>query len=92
MILAKNYLSFRDAVFTVLNPNPLDGVSVSPVAGVIPGRACCTLYLEFNITSVQAFEISLWVKVQFKSLVELKFVGFVYFPKVYININYSGIL
>ncbi|XP_014282271.1 cilia and flagella-associated protein 47 isoform X3 [Halyomorpha halys] len=73
---------FKDVIYSIVTPEPIDGVTMRPIVGVMPARACIGMAMFFKMTSIAAFDFHLLVEIQGTDIVESKFIGHVVFPKV----------
>ncbi|CAH1388641.1 unnamed protein product [Nezara viridula] len=76
---------FKDVIYSIVTPEPIEGVTMRPIVGVMPARACIGLEMLFRMTSIAAFDFHLLIELQGYDIIEAKFIGHVVFPKVEFN-------
>ncbi|XP_031343517.1 uncharacterized protein LOC116171024 isoform X2 [Photinus pyralis] len=68
--------------FVVLNSQPIDGVNVSPVEGIIPPCGEQVLTIHIRIPTCISFEITVCIGINNDKVLELKITGKVLYPEI----------
>ncbi|XP_014248689.1 uncharacterized protein LOC106666192 [Cimex lectularius] len=71
-----------DCYFSLTNPNPLKGVTISPIAGILKAKAGFLLEISFKMLNITSFDFRTDIETEGDTCIQLKVNGYVVYPGV----------
>lgn len=91
-ILKTHYAFFHnpsqlDVTFLVLNPNPIVGVNIESISGILRPKSLTKLYIHLKLKAVISFDFIINIQIQNTYVIYLRVRGQVVFPQVKLKPN-----